>query len=169
MTIVRLSTCRFACHSPLFQEYCMTHPVLTALGLTDTESGTFLGQNQWSATSDAGTLESINPTDGDVLARVHASSQDDYEAIVERAQASFQVWRTTPAPRRGEAIRLCADALRTHKNELGSLVALEMGKSKTEGDGEVQEMIDIGEFAVGLSRQLYGLTMHSERRGPRLD
>ncbi|HSM12206.1 MAG TPA: aldehyde dehydrogenase family protein [Lysobacter sp.] len=146
----------------------MTHPVLTALGLTETESGTFLGQNQWSTTSNAGTLESINPTDGEVLARVHASSQDDYEAIVERAQAAFQVWRTTPAPRRGEAIRLCADALRTHKNELGSLVALEMGKSKTEGDGEVQEMIDIGEFAVGLSRQLYGLTMHSERPGHRM-
>jgi len=146
----------------------MTHPVLTALGLTDTESGTFLGQNQWSTTSNAGTLESINPTDGEVLARVHASSQDDYEAIVERAQAAFKVWRTTPAPRRGEAIRLCADALRTHKNELGSLVALEMGKSKTEGDGEVQEMIDIGEFAVGLSRQLYGLTMHSERPGHRM-
>jgi aldehyde dehydrogenase (NAD+) len=78
------------------------------------------------------------------------------------------VWRTTPAPRRGEAIRLCAEALRTHKDALGSLVALEMGKSKPEGDGEVQEMIDIGEFAVGLSRQLYGLTMHSERPGHRM-
>ena len=78
------------------------------------------------------------------------------------------MWRTTPAPRRGEAIRLCADALRAHKDALGSLVALEMGKSKPEGDGEVQEMIDIGEFAVGLSRQLYGLTMHSERPGHRM-
>ncbi len=73
-----------------------------------------------------------------------------------------------PAPRRGEAIRLCADALRKHKDALGSLVALEMGKSKPEGDGEVQEMIDIGDFAVGLSRQLYGLTMHSERPGHRM-
>ena len=113
-------------------------------------------------------IEPVNPTDGEVLARVQASSQADYDTIVERAQAAFKVWRTTPAPRRGEAIRLCADALRTHKDALGSLVALEMGKSKPEGDGEVQEMIDIGEFAVGLSRQLYGLTMHSERPGHRM-
>jgi len=146
----------------------MTHPVLTALGLGDNESGTFLGNGEWSRTSDAGVLEPVNPTDGTVLARVQASSQDDYDTIVERAQAAFKVWRTTPAPRRGEAIRLCADALRAHKDALGSLVALEMGKSKPEGDGEVQEMIDIGDFAVGLSRQLYGLTMHSERPGHRM-
>ena len=146
----------------------MTHPVLTSLGLTGTESGTYLGNGEWAKTSDAGILEPINPTDGEVLARVQASSQDDYDTIVERAQAAFQVWRTTPAPRRGEAVRLCADALRENKDLLGSLVALEMGKSKPEGDGEVQEMIDIGEFAVGLSRQLYGLTMHSERPGHRM-
>jgi aldehyde dehydrogenase (NAD+) len=146
----------------------MTHPVLTALGLGATESGTYLGNGEWSRTSDAGVIEPINPTNGEVLARVLASSQRDYDLIVERAQAAFKVWRTTPAPRRGEAIRLCADALRTHKDALGSLVALEMGKSKPEGDGEVQEMIDIGEFAVGLSRQLYGLTMHSERPGHRM-
>ena len=113
-------------------------------------------------------LEPVNPTTGEVLGKVHASSRADYEAIVERAQAAFEVWRKTPAPRRGEAIRLCADALRANKDALGSLVALEMGKSKPEGDGEVQEMIDIGEFAVGLSRQLYGLTMHSERPGHRM-
>ena len=146
----------------------MTHPVLAALGLGATESGTYLGSGEWSTTSDAGVLEPINPTTGEVLGRVHASSQADYDLIVERAQAAYKVWRTTPAPRRGEAIRLCADALRTHKDALGSLVALEMGKSKPEGDGEVQEMIDIGEFAVGLSRQLYGLTMHSERPGHRM-
>ena len=146
----------------------MTHSVLTALGLTSTESGTYLGSGQWAKTHDAGVLESINPSNGDVLARVQASSQADYDMIVERAEAAFKVWRTTPAPRRGEAVRLCADALRTHKDALGSLVALEMGKSKPEGDGEVQEMIDIGEFAVGLSRQLYGLTMHSERPGHRM-
>ncbi|HEU0305601.1 MAG TPA: aldehyde dehydrogenase family protein [Lysobacter sp.] len=146
----------------------MTHPVLTALGLTENESGTYLGSDQWSATRDAGVLEPVNPTTGEVLGRVQASSKADYDTIVERAQAAFKVWRTTPAPRRGEAIRLCADALRTHKDALGSLVALEMGKSKPEGDGEVQEMIDIGEFAVGLSRQLYGLTMHSERPGHRM-
>ena len=146
----------------------MSHPVLSALGLSATESGTYLGQGEWSQTRDAGVIEPINPTTGEVLGRVHASSQADYDTIVERAQAAFKVWRTTPAPRRGEAIRLCADALRKHKDALGSLVALEMGKSKPEGDGEVQEMIDIGEFAVGLSRQLYGLTMHSERPGHRM-
>ncbi|NOT89507.1 MAG: aldehyde dehydrogenase family protein [Lysobacter sp.] len=146
----------------------MTHHVLTALGLGASESGTYLGHGEWSKTSDAGVLEPINPTTGEVLGRVMASSQADYDLIVERAQAAFKTWRTTPAPRRGEAIRLCADALRTHKDALGSLVALEMGKSKPEGDGEVQEMIDIGEFSVGLSRQLYGLTMHSERPGHRM-
>src|SRR6476620_2028954 len=144
------------------------HPVLKALGLNQTESGTYLGNGEWSKTSDAGVIEPVNPTDGAVLAKVHASSQADYDTIVERAQATFKVWRATPAPRRGEAIRLCAEALRTHKDALGSLVALEMGKSKPEGDGEVQEMIDIGEFSVGLSRQLYGLTMHSERPGHRM-
>ena len=146
----------------------MTHPVLTALGLGASESGTYLGHGEWSTTADAGVIEPVNPTTGEVLGRVQASSQADYDLIVERAQAAFKIWRTTPAPRRGEAIRLCADALRTHKDALGSLVALEMGKSKPEGDGEVQEMIDIGEFAVGLSRQLYGLTMHSERPGHRM-
>ena len=146
----------------------MTHPVLTALGLSDIESGTYLGHGEWSKTRDAGVIEPVNPSTGDVLGRVHASSQADYDLIVERAEAAFKVWRTTPAPKRGEAIRLCADALRKHKDALGSLVALEMGKSKPEGDGEVQEMIDIGEFAVGLSRQLYGLTMHSERPGHRM-
>jgi aldehyde dehydrogenase (NAD+) len=146
----------------------MPHPVLAALGLADRESGTYLGLGEWSDTRDAGVLEPVNPSDGEPLAKVHASSQADYDTIVERAQAAFRVWRTTPAPRRGEAVRLCADALRAHKDALGSLVALEMGKSKPEGDGEVQEMIDIGDFAVGLSRQLYGLTMHSERPGHRM-
>ncbi|OHE79240.1 MAG: aldehyde dehydrogenase, partial [Lysobacterales bacterium GWF1_69_6] len=146
----------------------MTHAVLTALGLTGQESGTYLGHGEWSATRDAGVIEPVNPSNGEVLGKVYASSQADYDLILERAQAAFKVWRTTPAPKRGEAIRLCAEALRKHKDALGSLVALEMGKSKPEGDGEVQEMIDIGEFAVGLSRQLYGLTMHSERPGHRM-
>ncbi len=146
----------------------MTHPVLKALGLSENESGTYLGHGEWSKTQDAGVLEPINPSNGEVLGRVYASSQADYDIIMERAQAAFKVWRTTPAPKRGEAIRLCADALREHKDALGSLVALEMGKIKPEGDGEVQEMIDIGDFAVGLSRQLYGLTMHSERPGHRM-
>jgi aldehyde dehydrogenase (NAD+) len=146
----------------------MSASILKTLGLAESVSGTYLGQGEWSKTTDAGVLEPINPTTGEILGRVHASSQADYELIIKRAQAAFQVWRTTPAPKRGEAIRLCSDALRLNKDALGSLVALEMGKSKPEGDGEVQEMIDIGEFAVGLSRQLYGLTMHSERPGHRM-
>ncbi len=144
------------------------HPVLTALGLNDTESGTYLGNSEWSQTRDAGVLEPVNPTTGEVLGKVHASSRADYDTMMARADAAFKAWRKVPAPKRGEAIRLCADALRANKDALGSLVALEMGKSKPEGDGEVQEMIDIGEFAVGLSRQLYGLTMHSERPGHRM-
>jgi aldehyde dehydrogenase (NAD+) len=146
----------------------MSAPILKALGLGQNNSGTYLGHGEWSKTADAGLLQSINPSTNEVIAEVHASSASDYAAIVERAQEAFATWRTTPAPRRGEAIRLCADALRRHKDALGSLVALEMGKSKPEGDGEVQEMIDIGDFAVGLSRQLYGLTMHSERPGHRM-
>src|SRR5687767_7321721 len=146
----------------------LAHPVLAALGLTGHESGTYLGHGQWSKTRDAGVIEPVNPSNGEVLGRVYASSEADYQVILDNAQAAFKVWRTTPAPRRGEAIRLCSDALRKHKDALGSLVALEMGKSKPEGDGEVQEMIDIGDFAVGLSRQLYGLTMHSERPGHRM-
>lgn len=146
----------------------MPHPVLSALGLSAAESGTYLGNGEWSKTTDAGVLEPVNPTTGEVLGQVHGSSGTDYDILMQRAEAAFQAWRNTPAPRRGEAIRLCADALRRHKDALGSLVALEMGKSKPEGDGEVQEMIDIGDFAVGLSRQLYGLTMHSERPGHRM-
>ena len=146
----------------------MTHPVLSALGLGAEESGTYLGQGEWSKTRDAGVIEPTDPSTGEVLARVHASSDADYETIVERARESFKVWRTTPAPRRGEAIRLCANALREHKDALGSLVSLEMGKIKPEGDGEVQEMIDIADFAVGQSRMLYGRTMHSERPGHRM-
>src|SRR5690606_15913820 len=125
------------------------------------------GNDEWAAAG-AGVLEPVKPATGEALGRVVTASEADYELIVERAQAAFRVWRTTPAPRRGEAIRLCAEALREHKDALGSLVALEMGKSKPEGDGEVQEMIDIGEFAVGLSRQLYGLTVHAEAPGHRM-
>ncbi|OZB58946.1 MAG: aldehyde dehydrogenase family protein [Lysobacterales bacterium 14-68-21] len=146
----------------------MSHEILKALGLSAELSGTYLGQGEWSTTTDAGTLQPVNPATGEVIARVHASSQADYEKIVERAQAAFKVWRTTPAPQRGEAVRLCGEALRKHKDALGSLVALEMGKIKPEGDGEVQEMIDIADFAVGQSRMLYGYTMHSERPGHRM-
>jgi len=146
----------------------MSSQLLQALGLSAVNSGTYLGQGEWSTTTDAGVLQSINPTTNSLIAEVHASSEADYETVVARAQAAFKVWRTTPAPRRGEAVRLCGEALRRHKDALGSLVALEMGKSKPEGDGEVQEMIDIADFAVGQSRMLYGYTMHSERPGHRM-
>src|SRR5690606_23402451 len=120
--------------------------ILKQLGLSAVNSGTYLGNGEWSTTTDAGVIESINPTTNQPIATVHASSESDYETIVARAQAAFAIWRTTPAPRRGEAIRLCGEALRKHKDALGSLVALEMGKIKAEGDGEVQEMIDIADF-----------------------
>ncbi len=146
----------------------MSHEILKALGLGNEHSGTYLGQGEWSATKDAGSLQPINPATGDVIGTVFASSAADYETIVKRAQDAFKIWRTTPAPQRGEAVRLCGEALRKHKDALGSLVALEMGKIKPEGDGEVQEMIDIADFAVGQSRMLYGYTMHSERPGHRM-
>lgn len=146
----------------------MSKSILKKLKIKSPHSGTYLGDNEWSKTKDSGVLEPVNPATGEVLGKVYASSEADYETIMENAQASFKVWRKVPAPQRGEAIRLCAEALREHKDELGTLVAMEMGKIKAEGDGEVQEMIDIGDFAVGLSRQLYGLTMHSERPGHRM-
>ncbi len=146
----------------------MPHAILSALGLADSHSGTFLGNGEWSKTTDAGVLEPLNPATNEPLARVYATSDADYETLVANAQKVFAEWRTTPAPRRGEAVRLCAQALREHKDALGSLVALEMGKIKPEGDGEVQEMIDVADFAVGQSRMLYGLSMHSERPGHRM-
>ncbi|HEY4294178.1 aldehyde dehydrogenase family protein [Luteibacter sp.] len=146
----------------------MSAKILAALGLNTTESGTYLGRGQWAGTADAGTIQPVNPATGEVIATVQASSAADYETIVLRAQEAFAIWRTVPAPRRGEAVRLCGEALRKHKDALGSLVALEMGKIKPEGDGEVQEMIDIADFAVGQSRMLYGYTMHSERPGHRM-
>ena len=146
----------------------MSAPMLKALGLSKTSSGTYLGNGEWSKTTDAGVLQAINPSTDEVIGEVYASSASDYETIVTRALAAFETWRKTPAPRRGEAVRLCGEALRRHKDALGSLVALEMGKIKPEGDGEVQEMIDIADFAVGQSRMLYGLSMHSERPGHRM-
>jgi len=146
----------------------MSSDLLKALGLDATNAGTYLGNGEWSTATGAGVITSVNPTTGEAIAQVHATTDADYETIVARAQEAFKVWRTTPAPRRGEAVRLCGEALRANKDALGSLVALEMGKSKPEGDGEVQEMIDIADFAVGQSRMLYGYTMHSERPGHRM-
>ncbi|MGH8182219.1 MAG: aldehyde dehydrogenase family protein, partial [Rhodanobacteraceae bacterium] len=146
----------------------MSHAILSALGLAETNAGTFLGNGEWSSATDAGVLEPLNPATNEPLAKVYATSDVDYETMVRNAQKAFAEWRNIPAPRRGEAVRLCAQALREHKDALGSLVALEMGKIKPEGDGEVQEMIDIADFAVGQSRMLYGNAMHSERPGHRM-
>src|SRR5207245_8429410 len=108
-------------------------------------------------------LESVSPIDGRVLARVRTATAAEYEQIIARAQEAFQTWQIIPAPKRGELIRQLGNALRQNKKELGRLVTLEAGKIVAEGEGEVQEMIDICDFAVGLSRQLYGLTIASER------
>ena len=108
----------------------------------------------------------FNPATGEPLARVRMAGPADYEAVVARAAEAFLEWRMMPAPKRGDIVREIGNELREHKQDLGALVSLEMGKILPEGRGEVQEMIDIADFAVGLSRQLYGLTMHSERPGP---
>jgi aldehyde dehydrogenase (NAD+) len=136
---------------------------LTTLGIRAINPGACFGPGQWSTDTQSGVIESINPANGELIARVNGASEDDYEKIIGIAKEVFTQWRKVPAPQRGEAVRLCTEALRKHKDALGSLVSLEMGKIKAEGDGEVQEMIDIGDFAVGQSRMLYGLTMHSER------
>jgi len=136
---------------------------LKTLGIEDFNPGAYFGNNEWSSTQDAGIIESFNPANGELIARVYGASSADYRRVMETAESAFEAWRAVPAPRRGEAVRLCTDALRKNKDALGSLVSLEMGKIKAEGDGEVQEMIDIGDFALGQSRMLYGLTMHSER------
>ena len=142
--------------------------ILDSLGLKAENPGACFGPGQWSTTTDAGTIESINPSTGDVIARVHAASEADYERVMKQAVETAKAWRQVPAPQRGEAVRLVTEALREYKDPLGSLVSLEMGKIKPEGDGEVQEMIDIGDFAVGQSRMMYGKTMHSERPGHRM-
>jgi aldehyde dehydrogenase (NAD+) len=142
--------------------------ILDALGLEADNPGACFGPDRWSETTEAGTVESVNPATGEVIARAYAASESDYERLLEQAVETAHAWRQVPAPERGEAVRLVTDALRRHKDALGSLVALEMGKIKPEGDGEVQEMIDIGDFALGQSRMLYGKTMHSERPGHRM-
>lgn len=113
-------------------------------------------------------IDSISPVDGQLIASVHAATEAEYEAIIMKAQEAFKVWRTIPAPKRGEVVRQLAEKIREYKQPLGELVSYEMGKSLQEGLGEVQEMIDICDFAVGVSRQLYGLTMHSERPNHRM-
>ncbi len=121
----------------------------TSAGLTSSSSGKY--------------IKSFSPVDGEFIGGVSKTTREEYEEVIEKAREAFKTWREIPAPKRGEVIRQYGDALRQNKEALGRLVSYEMGKSLQEGWGEVQEMIDICDFAVGLSRQLYGLSMHSER------
>lgn len=134
--------------------------IFKALGMGKVESGVFAGE--W-LTPSGGELEVENPTTATAISRVQQASAADYERVIASSHETFTRWRMVPAPKRGEYVRLIGDALRDHKAALGALVSLEMGKIAAEGEGEVQEMIDIADFSVGLSRQLYGLTMASER------
>lgn len=138
---------------------------LKELGIQTTNLGSSTGQN-WFATGVD--ITSISPVDGQIIATVTCSSHHDYQHICVQAQKAYATWRLVPAPQRGEVIRLFGDKLRSLKPMLGKLVSYEMGKSLQEGMGEVQEMIDICDFAVGLSRQLYGSTIHSERPSHRM-
>lgn len=139
---------------------------LTELGIKNENSGVSTGR-EW-MTGKGGLLSSYSPTDGKLIATCTAASTDEYEAAIAKAEEAFKIWRNVPAPKRGEIVRQMGDAFRKHKAALGALVSYEMGKSYQEGLGEVQEIIDICDFAVGLSRQLYGLTMHSERPNHRM-
>ena len=142
--------------------------ILTELGIKDVNFGACSGSDKWSNNRDGGLIESINPANGAVIGSVFQATESDYEQIVKESVAAFKDFRKVPAPVRGQLVREMADALRKKKNALGSLVSMEMGKIKQEGDGEVQEMIDIADFAVGQSRMLYGKTMHSERPDHRM-
>ena len=139
------------------------HSILTRLGLEPESPGAWSGSQGWSVSKEAPLLNIRNPADGTLLAQVRPASADDYENVISSAVATAALWRQVPAPKRGEAVRLLGEELRKHKSDLGTLVSLENGKILAEGLGEVQEMIDIADFAVGQSRMLYGLTMQSER------
>ncbi len=135
--------------------------ILKNLGIQPVNSGVSTGATWLKGEGEV--LESYSPVDGSLIATVRGASKAEYEAAIAASQKAFLEWRTGPAPKRGEIVRQLGEELRIHKAELGKLVSYEMGKSYQEGLGEVQEMIDICDFAVGLSRQLHGLTMHSER------
>jgi aldehyde dehydrogenase (NAD+) len=141
---------------------------LKDLGIQAVNSGGSTGAGWWSGQGDRPILQSINPATGETLAGVSPCSQEDYERILKDSVEAFRTWRMVPAPKRGEVVRLIGQALREKKDQLGTLVSLEVGKIKAEGDGEVQEMIDMADFAVGQSRMLYGLTMQSERPAHRM-
>lgn len=140
--------------------------MLSELGIGQINHGASTGTH-WLST-EGEMLESFSPADGQLIGTVRQATAADYEHIMETAQKAFRTWRMVPAPRRGEIVRQMGDALRQYKEPLGRLVSYEMGKIYQEGLGEVQEMIDICDFSVGLSRQLYGLTMHSERSRHRM-
>lgn len=140
--------------------------VLKVLEIETVESGVSCGTEKLNAGGEI--IVSHSPVDGKVIGKVTAASVQDYETVIRKASEAYKIWRNMPAPKRGEIVRQFGDELRTVKSELGALVSYEMGKSYQEGLGEVQEMIDICDFAVGLSRQLYGLTMHSERPSHRM-
>ncbi len=140
--------------------------ILSQLHIKKTNAGVSTGRT-WLSTS-GNEIISYSPVDGNKMAAVTSCDGEAYEKAIQQAQAAFLEWRMYPAPRRGEIVRQFGEALRKHKESLGKLVSYEMGKSLQEGYGEVQEMIDICDFAVGLSRQLHGLTMHSERPGHRM-
>ncbi|WP_109700585.1 L-piperidine-6-carboxylate dehydrogenase [Chitinophaga deserti] len=140
--------------------------ILQQFSIKGLNSGVSTG-SKWLAAGGA-EIVSVSPVDGKVIAAVTCASRSNYDEVVATAKAAYEAWRLWPAPRRGEVVRQVGDALRANKEALGRLVSYEMGKSLQEGYGEVQEMIDICDFAVGLSRQLHGLTMHSERPGHRM-
>nr|WP_321485262.1 aldehyde dehydrogenase family protein [uncultured Draconibacterium sp.] len=139
---------------------------LEQLGISDVNNGICTG-TEWRTTSGA-VVESFSPSDGELIASVNQATAADYHEVVEKAKDAFKVWRMVPAPKRGEIVRQIGLELRKYKEPLGKLVSYEMGKIYQEGLGEVQEMIDICDFAVGQSRQLYGFTMHSEREKHRM-
>src|SRR6187551_1227808 len=139
----------------------MFDDVLTRIGIQPANSGVYAGR--WIQQSGGDECVSLNPATAQTLGLVAGAKRTGYEQAVESAVASFKKWRLVPPPQRGEIVRQVGNALREHKNDLGLLVTLETGKILSEGRGEVQEMIDMCDFAVGLSRQLYGLTIASER------
>lgn len=140
--------------------------ILKELNVASLTSGASTG-SAWLNTS-GNIIESFSPVDGKLIASVTAATEKEYNQTIVKAEEAYKIWRTIPAPKRGEVVRQFGDALRKHKDALGKLVSYEMGKSLQEGWGEVQEMIDICDFAVGQSRQLYGSTMHSERPNHRM-
>jgi aldehyde dehydrogenase (NAD+) len=143
------------------------YALLDKLSLHSTNLGVATGPGAW-LNSGAAPITSYNPTTGEAIAAVVPATRPVYDQVIAAAAQAFETWRSVPAPKRGELVRDLGNLLREYKEPLGELVTLEMGKIRVEGLGEVQEMIDICDFAVGLSRQLYGLTMHSERPGHRM-